>query len=72
MRRRFVIARVVMIRLNKIYKDGGITKATKLKLAKAVIFPIATYVYETWTIKKANAKHVIAFKMIIYRNLRVP
>lgn len=72
-RRRLMMARSATAKLTKIWKDTDITKATKLRLASTLIFPIATYASETWTIKKADANRINAFEMWVYRRiLRIP
>lgn len=72
-RRRLTMARAATVRLTKIWKDSAITRSTKLRLASALVFPIATYACETWTIKKADAKRINAFEMWVYRRiLRIP
>ena len=49
------MAKSAMIGLNKIWTDRGITKATKKRLVSALIFPIATYGCESWTLTKAGS-----------------
>ena len=53
-RRRTAMARSEMIKLSNIWKDRGITKNTKTRLVQALIFPIATYACESWTMTKAD------------------
>ena len=52
LRRRMAMAKSAMVGLNKIWTDRGITKATKKRLVSALIFPIATYGCESWTLTK--------------------
>ncbi|CAG9840895.1 unnamed protein product [Diabrotica balteata] len=67
------MARSATAKLTKIWKNTGITKNTKLRLVRALIFPIATYASETWTITKADSKRTMAFEMWVYRRmLRIP
>lgn len=53
--RHLAIATVAMTILSTIWKDTCRIKATKLKLVNVVIFPLATYVSETWSIKNDDA-----------------
>jgi hypothetical protein len=45
-----------MTKLEKIMKDRNVTKATKIKIAKIIIFPIVTYGNESWTVRKRERK----------------
>ena len=47
--------------LGHIWTDRGVTKATKIKLVRTLIFPIATYACETWTINNADQDRINAF-----------
>lgn len=72
-RRRLTMARSATAKLTKIWKDTDITKNTKLRLVRALVFPIATYAAETWTIKKTDTKRIMSFEMWVYRRmLRIP
>ena len=53
-KRRLFFGRKAMTNLDSILKDGDITLPTKVCLVKAVVFPVLTYGYESWTIKKAE------------------
>ena len=48
-----------MTNLDSILKSRDITLPTKVHLFKAVVFPVVTYGYESWTIKKADAKELM-------------
>ena len=52
--KRFLIGRKAMINLDSILKSRDITLQTKVCLVKAVVFPVAMYGCESWTIKKAE------------------
>ena len=52
--RRLLLGRKVMTNLHSILKTRDITLPTKVHLVKAVVFPVVTYGYESWTIKKAE------------------
>ena len=58
---------------DSILKSRDITLPTKIRLVKALVFPIVKYVYESWTIKKAEHKRIDAFELRCWRRLlRVP
>ena len=52
--RRFLLGRNVMINLDSIFKSRDITLPTKVRLVKAMVFPVVMYGCESWTIKKAE------------------
>ena len=51
-RRHLLLGRKVMINLDSILKSRDITLPTKVRLVKAMIFPVVMYGYENWTVKK--------------------
>ena len=53
-KRRLLLGRKVMTNLDSILKSSGITLPTKVLLVKAMVFPIVTYGYELWTVKKES------------------
>ena len=53
-KRCLLLGRKVMTNLDSILKSRDITLATKVRLVKAMVFPIVMYGYEIWTIKKAK------------------
>ena len=62
-----------MTNLHSIFKSRDITLPTKVRLVKAVIFPVVMYGYESWTIKKAECWRIDAFELRCWRRqLRVP
>ena len=46
-----------------ILKSGDITLSTKVRLVKAMVFPVIMYVCERWTIKKAECRRIDAFEL---------
>ena len=63
----------VMTKLDSISKSRDITLPTKVHLVKAMVFPVVMYVYESWTIKKAEHQRTDAFELWCWRRLlRVP
>ena len=69
LRRRMAMAKSAMAGLNKIWTDRGITKAMKKRLVSALIFPIATYGCESWTLTKADQSRITTFEMWCWRRM---
>ena len=68
-----VLGRKVMTNLDSILKSRDITLSTKVCLVKAMVFPVATYGCESWTIKKAEHRRFDVFELWCWRRLlRVP
>ena len=61
-----------MTKLDSILKSRDITLLTKVRLVKAMVFPVVMYGYENWTIKKAEHQRIEAFELWCWRFLRVP
>ena len=62
-----------MTNLDSIFKSRDITLSTKIRLAKAMVFPVVMYGYESWTVKKAELRRIDAFELWSWRRfLRVP
>ena len=62
-----------MTNLDNVLKSRGITLPTKVRLVKAMVFPVVMYRCESWTIKKAEHQRIGAFKLWCWRRLlRVP
>ena len=53
-KRRLLLGRKVMTNLDSILKSGDTTLSTKVRLVKAMVFPMVMYGCESWTIKKAE------------------
>jgi len=68
-RRRIAIAKTAMIGLSNIWKDRSISKYTKLRLLRALVFPIATYGAECRVLKKVDTNKIAAFELWCYRRL---
>ena len=72
-KRHLLLGRKDMINLDSILKSRGITLMTKIRIIKAMFFPVVVYRYESWTIKKAECLRIDAFELWCYRRLlRVP
>ena len=63
MKRCLLLERKVMTNLDSILKSRDITWPTKVHLVKAMVFLIAMYGYESWTIKKAEHRRIDAFEL---------
>ena len=62
-----------MTNLDSIFKSRDITLPTKVRLVKAMFFPVVMYGYEIWTVKKAEHRRIDAFELwCCQRLLRVP
>ena len=64
-----LLGRKVMTNLDSILKSGDITWLTKVRLVKAVVFPVVMYGCESWTIKKAESQKIDAFELWCWRRL---
>ena len=72
-KRCLLLGRKVMTNLGSILKSRGITLPTKVRLVKAMVFPVVMYQCESWTIKKAECRRIDAFELWCWRRLlRVP
>ena len=72
-KRRLLLGRKVMTNLDSILKSRDITLPTKVCLVKAMVFPVAIYGCDSWTMKKAEHRRIDAFEMWCWRRLlRVP
>ena len=68
-----LLGRKVMTNLDSIFKSRDITLPTNVHLVKAMVFPVVTYGCESWTIKKAEYRRIVAFELWCWRRLlRVP
>ena len=57
-KRRLLLGRKVMINLESIFKSRDITLPTKVRLVKAMVFPVVMYGCESWTVKKAERRKI--------------
>ena len=72
-KRRLLLGRKAMTNLDSILKSRDITLPTKVRLVKAMVFPVVTYGCESWTIKKAEHRGIDTFELWCWRRLlRVP
>jgi len=68
-KRRLFFGRKAMTNLDSILKSRDITLPTKVRLVKAMVFPVVTYGCESWTIKKAECRRIGAFEPWCWRRL---
>ena len=72
-KRHLLLRRKVMTNLDSIFKSRNITLITKVRLVKAMVFPVVMYGCESWTVKKAERQRIDAFELWCWRRLlRVP
>ena len=72
-KRRLLLGKKVMTNLDGIFKRRDITLPTKVRLVKAMVFPVVMYGCERWTVKKAERRRIDAFELWCWRRLlRVP
>ena len=72
-KRRLLLGRKAMTNLDSVLKRRDITLPTKVHIVKTTVFPVVTYGYESWTIKKAECQRTVAFELWCWRRfLRVP
>ena len=72
-KRHLLLERKAMTNLDSILKSRDITLPTKVRLVKAMVFPVVLYGCESWTIRKAKSQRIDAFELRCWRRfLRVP
>ena len=68
-KRRLLLGRRVVTKLDSIFKSRDITLPTKVRLVKAMVFPVVMYGCESWTIKKTDHQRIDAFELWCWRRL---
>ena len=72
-KRHLLLERKVLTNIDSIFKSRDITLPTKVRLVKAMVFPVVTYGCESWTVKKAERRRIHTFELWCWRRLlRVP
>ena len=71
-KRRLLLGRKVMTNLDSIFKNRDITLPTKVRLVKAMVFPVVMYGCEIWPIKKAECRSIDAFELVLKETLESP
>ena len=62
--RRAQMARNATVKLNRIWRDSAITKHTKIRLVRTLVFSIFLYRVKTWTVRQKKRKKVDSFEML--------
>ena len=68
-KRRLLLERKIMTNLDYILKNRDITLSTKVRLVKAMVYPVVMYGCESWTIKKAECRKIDTFELWCWRSL---
>ena len=68
-KRRWLLGRKVTTNLDSIFKSRDITLPTKVRLVKAMVFPVVMYGCESWTVKKSEHWRIDAFELLCWRRL---
>ena len=71
-KRCLLLERKAMTNLDSIFKSRDITLPTKVRLVKAMVFPVVIHGCESWTVKKAECQRIDTFGWFWRRHLRVP
>ena len=69
---RLLLGRKVMTNLDSILKSRDITLPTKVRLVKAMVFPVVIYGCESWTVKKAEHQRIDAFELVLEKTIESP
>ena len=70
-KRRLLLGRKVMTNLDSIFKSRDITLPTKVRLVKAMVFPVVMYGGDSWTVKEAERRRIDAFELWCWRRLLI-
>ena len=62
-KRCLLLRRKVLTNLDSIFKSRDMTLPTKVRLVKAMVFPVIMYGCESWTVKKAERRRILAFEL---------
>ena len=68
-KRHLLLGRKVMTNLDSIFKSTDIALPTKVRLVKAIVFPVVMYGCECWTVKKAESRRIDAFELWCWKRL---
>ena len=71
-KRCLLLGRKAMINLDSIFESRDITLPTKVRLVKAMVFPVVMHGCESWTVKKAECQRLDAFELWCWRRLESP
>ena len=68
-RRQLLLSKKVMTNLDNVLKSRAITLLTRVCIVKAMVFPVVTFSWESWTVKKAERQRMYALKLWCWRRL---
>ena len=71
-KRRLLLGRKVMTNPDSIFKSRDITLPTKVRLVKAMVFPVVMHGCESWTVKKAERRRIDAWTVVLEKTLESP
>ena len=71
-KRCLLLGRKIVTNLDSMLKSRDITLSAKICLVKAMVFPVVIYGSESWTIKKAECRRIVAFELWCWRRLESP
>src|SRR5574337_13443 len=71
-KRSLLLGKKVMTNLGSIFKSRDTTLPTKVRLVKAMVFPVVMYGCESWNVKKADRRRIHAFKLVLEKTLESP
>ena len=71
-KRHLLLGRKVMTNLDNLSKSRDVTLLTKVRIVKAMVFPVVIYGCESWTLKKAEHQRIDAFELWFWRRLESP
>ena len=71
-KKHLLLGRKVMTNLDSILKNRDVTLPTKVRLVRAMGFPVVTYGCQSWTVKKAERRRIDAFELWCWRRLESP
>ena len=71
-KKHLLLGRKALTNLDSLLKSRDITLPTKVRLVKAMVFPVVMYGYESWTVKKAECQRTDAFELWCWKRLESP
>ena len=71
-KRGLLLGRKAMTKLDNVLKSRDITPPTKVRIVKAMVFPVVTYSFDNWTEKKAECQRIDAFKLMLGKTPESP
>ena len=68
-KKKLALGIAAVVGLDKIWKENDVRMETKVRLMEALVFPVATYEAETWTLRQADIKKIEAFENWCWRKM---